>query len=372
LIWKIASYALFFILGMVCAKYWLALHVVLPAPDANVASGEAIFQAMPKFSFSVRVLSLAAALSAAIALVGTYAGGFRNPLPRDSTVSPDSKDRWHLAQGSNRSPVREKDIENAGRGLEKQLAQIVEILREYLNDTNAQSLVYEEMQVSLASADTIEQVQAVVQVLLTSSIQAKRDAEELKGRLNRAQSETAMIREKLVRAEKLAALDGLTSLPNRRSLEEFLRNAVADSHLEHTPLSLVMADLDHFKRINDSFGHQAGDAVIKAFSRIFSENVRSTDMVARYGGEEFAIVLPRTPMGNASFVVERIRKVIEATDWVDPISSRPIERVTASFGIAEIMDGETPEKIIERADQKLYCAKRNGRNRVEIGGPQRA
>lgn len=361
---KIANCALFFALGIACAKYCF-LGDRFTALEANADAYSTAFHRSPEFSVSKYGSSIAAALGAV--LVAGVCFGILKVRSREGTSSKQGlKSVWLSAQRSSRGAARQKDVENVSRGLETQITQIVEILRKFLKETSAQSLAYEEVRVSLETAQTVEQVQAAVQALLTNSLQAKRDAEELKVHLNKAQTETALMREKLGRVEKLAALDGLTSLANRRSFEEFLREAVADSHAEHTPLSLVMADLDHFKRINDKYGHQTGDAVIKKFAGVLSESVRRTDFVARYGGEEFAVVLPRTPMGNASFVVERIRNLIKTTDWVDPTNGLPIERVTASFGIAEIKDGEKPEKIIERADRKLYSAKRNGRNRVEI------
>jgi diguanylate cyclase len=250
--------------------------------------------------------------------------------------------------------------------LEKQLIVLVDLVRNYLEAGEAQSNTYEKVQTNLVTANTTEQIQAIVQILLANSSKAQRDAEDLRARLKSAQTETVEMQQRLVKAEKLASLDGLTSLPNRRAFEEFLNVAVTRSHADGTPLSLVMADLDHFKRINDKYGHPTGDAVIKTFAKILSENVRSTDMVARYGGEEFAIVLPRTPLGNASFVVERIRNLTSSTDWVDPSNGRSIDGITASFGIAEIVDGEAPQGIVKRADKKLYLAKQNGRNRAEL------
>ena len=130
-----------------------------------------------------------------------------------------------------------------------------------------------------------------------------------------------------------------------------------------------MADIDHFKRINDKFGHPTGDAVLKQFARILSSSVRPTDMVARYGGEEFVLILKKTPMGNAVQVAERIRGNILVSKWNDPNTNVDIGALTASFGIAEINDHETAKGIVERADQRLYVAKNNGRNRVEICKP---
>ncbi len=126
----------------------------------------------------------------------------------------------------------------------------------------------------------------------------------------------------------------------------------------------MMADIDHFKTINDKFGHRTGDAVLRQFAELLGEMVRSTDLVARYGGEEFAIVLPRAPLGNAYEIAERIRKTVEARAWDNP--DKIDLSLTSSFGIADIRDGETATDLINRADQMLYEAKKRGRNRTMI------
>ena len=116
--------------------------------------------------------------------------------------------------------------------------------------------------------------------------------------------------------------------------------------------------------MNDTYGHAAGDRVLKAFAELLSKNVRGSDLVARYGGEEFAIVLPRTPMGNAFVIAERIRSKFELHGGPDESIANEFGRLTASFGIAEISDGEPPIALVQRADQMLYEAKNKGRNRT--------
>lgn len=246
---------------------------------------------------------------------------------------------------------------------------MLQTVSKYLESSSAQSEQFAAIQERLASADTVEKLQAVVEVLMTNSLQGQRDAEELRTNLKDAQTQTVALQTKLVKAEKLASLDALTSLPNRRSFEAFLEKAVEESHSDYTPLCVIMADIDHFKRINDKFGHPTGDAVLKQFARILSSSVRPTDMVARYGGEEFVLILKKTPMGNAVQVAERIRGNILVSKWNDPNTNVDIGALTASFGIAEINDHETAKGIVERADQRLYVAKNNGRNRVEICKP---
>jgi diguanylate cyclase (GGDEF)-like protein len=162
--------------------------------------------------------------------------------------------------------------------------------------------------------------------------------------------------------EILAATDGLTRLKNRRAFQEKLSEEVKRASRSCTPLSLILLDVDHFKRFNDAFGHPAGDGVLCCVARLLETNVRSTDFVARYGGEEFAILLPDTDRGGAVQLAERVRRGVAGGEWRD-------RGVTVSVGVAttSLPDG-TGEALVEGADIALYCSKNNGRNCVHHSG----
>jgi diguanylate cyclase (GGDEF)-like protein/PAS domain S-box-containing protein len=159
--------------------------------------------------------------------------------------------------------------------------------------------------------------------------------------------------------QSLAVTDGLTGLHNHRAFQDYLEEQFQVAMRNKQPLALILMDVDHFKQYNDTYGHQAGDEVLRQVAQILQTNVREGDFVARYGGEEFVVVLPRTDLESAVAVAERLRRAIESAEW----SLRP---VTGSFGVASIRpDMETRQELIEAADQALYQAKKNGRNRVE-------
>ncbi len=266
---------------------------------------------------------------------------------------------------STQQPGQELVVAQVNAQLEEQLAALLSFISQYLEKSDASSSSLSEARCRLKSAASVEQIRSVIQLLVTQHEEEQRNTRELRSRLEEAQTHSEAMNERLVEAEIAARLDALTSVANRRWLETFLEEHVSKSHVEASPLCVVMTDIDHFKKINDTFGHPTGDEVIKKFSRLLSENVRPTDLVARYGGEEFAIVFPRTASGNAFQLVERIRGKLQKTKIEDLDTGKPIGTVTASFGIAEIHENETPTDLIRRADRKLYESKRKGRNRTE-------
>jgi two-component system cell cycle response regulator len=161
---------------------------------------------------------------------------------------------------------------------------------------------------------------------------------------------------------RLTTIDGLTQIFNKRYFVETLEREIARSHRYRRELSLVMFDIDHFKKVNDSYGHLAGDYVLKHLAQTVKTRIRREDCFARYGGEEFAIVLPEIDGLNAKPFAEKIRQLVEATDFRFENTSMP---VTISMGVATL-DGESvdPQALIKRADDRLYEAKSSGRNCV--------
>lgn len=154
-----------------------------------------------------------------------------------------------------------------------------------------------------------------------------------------------------------ASHDKLTRLYNRHHGEKALADAITRSNLEHMPLSLIICDIDHFKRINDEFGHPAGDRVLKETAAIVAHTVRTSDVIIRWGGEEFLIVLEDCAEGPAIELAESIRERVET------FLHTGIGVVTLSLGLATRLPGESSEQLIARADRALYQAKNSGRNR---------
>jgi diguanylate cyclase (GGDEF)-like protein len=171
--------------------------------------------------------------------------------------------------------------------------------------------------------------------------------------------------QRLSSIKNIAIYDTLTGLYNRRYFEERLVLDAQKSFYGGTPLSLVMADIDHFKKVNDTFGHTEGDRVLFEIANLLKASVRKKDTVARYGGEEFILILPETGLGEASMIAERIRKLVESTLF--EIANARIN-LTVSMGISNFPShrAKSKEELVKMADQALYDAKRGGRNKVCI------
>ncbi len=157
---------------------------------------------------------------------------------------------------------------------------------------------------------------------------------------------------------QLATLDGLTSIFNRRHLDQQIQLEITRVGRYNTPLSVIMFDLDHFKGVNDSYGHAIGDEVLIKVSNLVASCLRITDLFGRWGGEEFFIAMPQTDIHGALLVTEKLREILENTHH------NKAGLVTGSFGVAEWMHGETADMIYKRVDNAMYTAKSKGRNRV--------
>ncbi|MBS1227056.1 MAG: hypothetical protein H6R17_333 [Proteobacteria bacterium] len=188
----------------------------------------------------------------------------------------------------------------------------------------------------------------------------------LKERLDESQNEIEMLRQEVGRAREEAIADSLTGLVNRRGFDLALAACLAAIDLaEHGPC-LLIADIDHFKKVNDAYGHLFGDKVICSVAKILKANIKGRDTAARYGGEEFVVLLPETTLDGACALAEKIRTTIEASRIRRADNRQEIAQITVSFGVAGYCAGETAREFIDRADGALYVSKNQGRNRVTV------
>lgn len=161
----------------------------------------------------------------------------------------------------------------------------------------------------------------------------------------------------------MAVKDGLTNIFNRRYFDihmgKMLENAIGTGK----PISLMLLDIDHFKHVNDTYGHQSGDEILKQLAVTVTRSIRPTDLFARYGGEEFVVVMPDTSIKNAAIVAERIRRAVDTENFYIPVEPGTLNK-TLSIGVTASEEGDTVKSILERADKALYHVKHTGRNRV--------
>jgi diguanylate cyclase (GGDEF)-like protein len=163
--------------------------------------------------------------------------------------------------------------------------------------------------------------------------------------------------------EYQARIDPLTSIYTRRKFNEVLSYELRRDERYPSGLSLILCDLDNFKAINDIYGHNTGDEVLKLFAKMVGDSIRGSDTFARWGGEEFVLLLPETGFETAIQIAEKIRQETE-----NALFSK-VGKITVSFGITQYLDGDSEDTIFKRADEALYKAKKNGRNRTEVNPP---
>ncbi|EXI80612.1 MAG: putative diguanylate cyclase YdaM [Candidatus Accumulibacter appositus] len=190
---------------------------------------------------------------------------------------------------------------------------------------------------------------------------------DLQERLENSSREAQELRQEVARAREEALVDGLTGLANRKGFDLALAAGLQQDSPPGPGPCLLMIDLDHFKRLNDSHGHLFGDKVLAGIGEMLRANVKGKDTAARYGGEEFAVILPRTPRGGAVGLAEALRALVASRRIRNGGNKQTlIGNITVSIGIADYVAGESAADFIARADQALYEAKAQGRNRVSL------
>lgn len=248
--------------------------------------------------------------------------------------------------------------------VQSEVSKLLSLLRQHAEANENFSTVLERARDELHESLKTEQVRIIISYLMIENDKMKARTSNLQSSLETSQRQIEKLKTNLATAEAQGLSDPLTGLKNRRGFDVVLASQLAGARDGGQPLSLIIADIDHFKSINDRYGHPAGDDVLKWFAKVLSSNVKGRDTVARYGGEEFAIVLPATPLENAWKVASQIKAQLESQFWQKPGAPNTMLRVTASFGVAQLAAGEGTSALVARADAKLYEAKQSGRNRV--------
>lgn len=214
------------------------------------------------------------------------------------------------------------------------------------------------------SASDNPAIGALMDGVLSVAKSVREANERLELQLARSSDEVDTLRRNIENIQQEAMLDPLTGVKNRKTFDLEIERLVRAANESGESLVLIMADVDHFKKFNDKWGHQTGDHVLRLVAEVMNANVKGQDVLARYGGEEFAIILPGTSLPNAVMLANRIRTSVESRRLKKRRTEEDLGVITLSMGAAAFRWNDTIDSFIERADNCLYAAKNNGRNRV--------
>jgi diguanylate cyclase len=216
----------------------------------------------------------------------------------------------------------------------------------------------------LDSAHDRDGLRAIVESLVEATKSMEATNQALTASLKTSKQEISQLQEKVESLRIDSLTDSLTSLANRKYFDRELERCMAEADATTEGLCLLLLDIDHFKTINDTFGHMAGDEVLRVVAHSLKQLIQPDDVAARLGGEEFAVILPKVQLRSALTVADHIRCRVMAMQFMKRSTGESLGRVTISGGVAAYRKGEGPWALVHRADNCLYAAKRNGRNRV--------
>jgi diguanylate cyclase len=255
-------------------------------------------------------------------------------------------------------------IDETCQRIEGTMSHLLDQIGGLSKDTGRYGSKLEEFGRQLAVPEPLASLPALVSAVLTQTRELEGRARFLEEELAKSSSCLEALRSDLAHAQREVNTDGLTGIANRKCFDYRLRAAIDESVLTQRPLSLLLADIDHFKSFNDAFGHPVGDQVLKLVAQVLAKSVKGRDLPARYGGEEFGIILPQTDIVGASSLAEQLRATVAGNRIRLKPSGQNLGRITMSIGCAQLRPGETRSRLIVRNVEALYRAKREGRNRV--------
>ncbi|GGF23155.1 GGDEF domain-containing protein [Aliidongia dinghuensis] len=253
-------------------------------------------------------------------------------------------------------------VRQTGEKLSNELTRILQMLANAGRDTSSFADALEKIAARLPADGELRKIVDTI-VLATRHMEAK--TRRLESELERCSVEIRALRQGLEASKREAMTDPLTGLYNRRAFEERLRLAAAHSMETDTEMALLLSDIDSFKQLNDSWGHQVGDAVIQLVASCLKEGLPPGATAARYGGDEFAAVLPGLSVTEAEALADKTRELVGKKRLRDASSGKSIGHLSVSIGVAGYVLAERLDELVRRADQALYGAKGNGRNQVK-------
>jgi diguanylate cyclase len=223
----------------------------------------------------------------------------------------------------------------------------------------------EEYSNKLHEANDLSQLQNFIEDIIKDTNKMAESSRQLNQELEEATSQIQTLNKQLEETEREVLLDALTGLNNRKAFDRKINDLCEKFDKDEGFFSVVMLDIDFFKKFNDQYGHQVGDEVLRIVGSHLKKNLKGKDFPSRYGGEEFIVLMPDTNLGKAYIVAEQIRENISKKRLKIKKTGQVIGNITASLGVSEIREGDTAISVVERADSALYLAKNSGRNNVK-------
>jgi diguanylate cyclase len=259
----------------------------------------------------------------------------------------------------------EKEIlKDADAVLDRELKKVLEILDRSSKGTDQFGENLDSFSGTLKSANSVEALREAVKKITEETQVVAAQNEKLQGELAETSAQLISVRSDFDRAHHEAQIDALTEIGNRKFFDREIVRILAEATSQKTVVSLLMVDIDHFKKFNDMHGHLVGDQVLRLVARTLVENLKGRDIIARYGGEEFVIILPETRQQDAERVADHLRISLGTKKVTKRGTNEVVGTVTISIGVAEYRLGEDGDTLISRADDALYQAKQSGRNKV--------
>jgi diguanylate cyclase len=263
------------------------------------------------------------------------------------------------------SPARLGErIDEVGNQVQGEIEQVMSMIDTAAGTASSYTESLVGMSEKIGASKDREGLRTIVESLVHTAKEMEVSNIQLEERLTASKLEILDLHTHLEAVRNESLTDPLTQLSNRKYFDTTLEEAIAEARDKNEALSLMLADIDHFKSFNDSFGHLTGDQVLRLVAMSMKQNVKGQDTAARYGGEEFAIILPNTVLRSAITVADHIRRAVMTKELMKKSTGEHLGRVTVSIGVATLHKTDTIQSLIERTDGCLYAAKRHGRNRV--------
>ena len=283
-------------------------------------------------------------------------------LARAGTLAEAEIDQIYESYiSANRLPDR---IGHVGSQVMGEIEQVMAMIDAAAGNASSYGESLADVTTRLGSITDGDAIRSIVETLIGATKEMEHNNKLLEARLSSSRDEIIHLRQSLDAARNENLTDPLTSLANRKYFAVELAKAMAHARDRGEPLSLMMADVDHFKKFNDSYSHLIGDQVLRLVAISMKQNLTSVDLAARYGGQEFAVVLPNAGLRSALTIADEVRRAVMTKELVKRSTGENLGHVTVSVGVAALGADDTPQALFERAETCLYTAKKRGRNCV--------